>query len=353
MIFLRLASLLTPTTKTNWINTILKTTNINKFKHLLTDKELEKFKSLGKEDFYFWADIQPTIDKSNKVREGLPIVWLGRTEEGGYTRFHAKAKIELALENEKLGNFLWVQAEKKKKNQYTGEVKIEYFPYKYVYTLKELDTHIDIPLNISEFKKKNGADSSEGRAILSAHVLRDFAKFDNNFVNHPLLNINDEQIKIRTFNWYDNVDLRKIDKGIKEDFSNLESDGFNRRGQDRNAHVAKAWIYEISFELDGKKIKYVGQENVSKNDIFENSQYKSSSLVFWHIRKTLGLLDASADQLKEKLNYKKVKLDELVNMTKGDVNDKENEFIEKMYKESKEKDFMPINYTGSNSPKYK
>ena len=67
----------------------------------------------------------------------------------------------------------------------------------------------------------------------------------------------------------------------------------------------------------------------------------------------MGLLDASADQLKEKLNYKKVKLDELVNMTKGDVNDKENEFIEKMYKESKEKDFMPINYTGSNSPKYK
>ena len=81
MIFLRLADLTNKTNKTNWNNTILKSRNLNEFKHLLTSKELLRFEILGKENFYFWGDVQATVNKTDKVEENFPIIWYGKKKK--------------------------------------------------------------------------------------------------------------------------------------------------------------------------------------------------------------------------------------------------------------------------------
>ena len=328
MIFLRLADLTNKTNITNWNNTILKSRNLNEFKHLLTSADLNRFEALGKDEFYFWGDVQATINKTEKVEENFPIIWYGKKKKNAPSFFHTKAIVEIAIENEDLGNYFW-------------DPHPEKGAYKYVYAVKEKDTSLNILYKPDEIKKKDGKDSAKNRVILSGHVLKDFNDFNKND-------------KARCLNWFTNDELRKIDNGLSLTLSHPEADAYNCRALKRNTPIPKAWIYQISFVLDGKKMKYVGQENVfNKDNKFEDSKYKSSSLVFWHIRKILGLLDATLEELEEKLNYKKHKLIELIDTTKGHVNDIENELIEKMYEESKEEDFMPINYTGSNSPKYK
>ena len=81
MIFLRLADLTNKTNITNWNNTILKSRNLNEFKHLLTSADLNRFEALGKDEFYFWGDVQATINKTEKVEENFPIIWYGKKKK--------------------------------------------------------------------------------------------------------------------------------------------------------------------------------------------------------------------------------------------------------------------------------
>lgn len=320
MIFLRMASL-TGTVREHWKKTIEKKISLKEIEQFLNKKDYSALKQFG-ESLNFWGDADRTLGVTERVIDNSQIIFYGQKKH------HTLVDVPYTFINKELSEYFWPPKKKGDK------------PYQNMYLVQNIQK-INIPFLSQDYKTKYGEDYSlNADRFMSAGLLKDFNNFKEDDSDRGII-------------WYLNDELRKIDNRIQTDFIHLESDSYNKKGLKRNTPIAKAWIYQISFELDGKKMRYVGQENVNKDDKFKDSKYKSSSLIFWHIRKILGLLDATLEELEEKLNYKKLKLFELVDITKGDVNDKENEFIEKMYKESKEKDFMPINYTGSNSPKYK
>ena len=320
MIFLRMAGL-TGTVREHWKKTIEKKISLKEIEQFLSKKDYFALRDFG-ESLNFWGDADRTLARSERIINNSQVIFYGQKKH------HTLADVPYTFINEKLSEYFWPR--KKKTDQL----------YRNMYLVQNIQK-ISVPFLSHDYKTKDGKDYSKNAdKFMAGGVLKDFNNFKENDTDRGTV-------------WYLNDELRKIDNRIQTDFIHPESDSYNKKGLKRNTPIAKAWIYQISFELDGKKMKYVGQENVNKDDKFKDSKYKSSSLIFWHTRKILGLLDATLEELEEKLNYKKLKLLELVDITKGDVNDKENEFIEKMYKESKEKDFMPINYTGSNSPKYK
>ena len=321
MIFLRMAGL-TGAVREHWKKTIEKKINLNEIEQFLNKKDFFALRQFG-ESLNFWGDADRTLVRTERIIDNSQIIFYGQKKH------HTLVDVPYTFINEELSEYLWPR--KKKTDQL----------YRNMYLVQNIQK-IHIPFFSQDYKTKDGENYSKNAdKFMGGGLLKDFNDFKENDPDKGTI-------------WYLNDELRKIDNRIQTDFTHPESDSYNYKGLKRNTPIPKAWIYQISYELDGKKMKYVGQENVfNKDNKFEDSKYKSSSLVFWHTRKILGLLDATLEELEEKLNYKKLKLFELVDTTKGDVNDKENELIEEMYEESKEKDFMPINYTGSNSPKYK
>lgn len=314
---------LTGTVKEHWIKTIQNKISIDDIEHLLSNEDYKNLKAIGNE-LNFWGDADNTLKVCEGIKKKSKVIFYGQKKH------HTFASVPYVLINDKLSEYLWPI----KKD---GE-KL----YRNIYVVNNLQK-INIPFQSHDYKKKDGKDYSiKADRFMSAGVLKDFDRFTDNDQTRGTI-------------WYTSDALRHLDYGVSDDLGSTESDRHNKRALPRETPISKAWIYKISFTFNEIDMVYIGQDILCEDE----NKYLSSSLIFWHLRKMVGLLDATPLELKEKLNYRKQIIHEVFDTTKGHVNDLENEYIEKAYKEAKiyeevgDKTFMPINYTGSNSPKYR
>ena len=314
MIFLRMAGL-TGSVAEHWDKTIINRINVEDIRHFLKKKDYLELKKLGP-NLNFWGDPDRLHSRSEKITNNSKVIFYGQK------RHHTFGNIPYAFVNEELAEYLWPRI---KKNDLL---------YKHMYVVNNIQK-INIPFSYEDYRKKNGEIYSQSAdRFMAGGLLKDFQNFAKNDAHKGTI-------------WHSNEQIRDIEneKYSEKDFQ--EEDNHNQKGLSRSTPIKKAYIYKISFTYLETKMVYVGQDILCKKD------YLSSSLIFWHIRKMLNLLEASEAQLKQKLDFKKEILHEIFDTTKGYVNDLENESIEDVYRLSKVLGYMPINYTGSNSPNYR
>lgn len=123
--------------------------------------------------------------------------------------------------------------------------------------------------------------------------------------------------------------LSKLEIGWEE---GVVSDEHTKRGIPRDTPINQAQIYEVTFSIDGKNMIYVGQ------DLKCEDSYFGSSLVIYHFQKLYG-----------KEIFTKRIIEDLTNITKGEINDIESKYINASKKSIEDKDdWFSINYTGEN-----
>ena len=110
------------------------------------------------------------------------------------------------------------------------------------------------------------------------------------------------------------------------------SDAHTRRGIPRDVLINRAQIYEVTFSVDGKNMIYIGQ------DLKCEDSYFGSSLIIYHFKKIYG----------EEIFNKRI-IEDLSNLTKGEINDLEIEHISKAKELIRDREnWFSINYTGLN-----
>ena len=312
MIFLRMASFSKRKVNDHWQDTMLVKSKLSSIQSYINSDQHNALKNFGS-DFYFWGDTDATLNVSDEVRSNSKVIFYGEKV------FHTLADVSYTFRSKDLAEFFWPP-------DYSKNEK----PWLNIYAIKTLK-NINIAYDVKDYKKRDGSNRELDK-FRSGGVLKSFQKF----------NLDDPSKGIV---WHQNKELEKIEN---DNFYELhECDLHNGKGLKVDTPIKKAWIYKISYEYAERTMVYIGQ------DILCDKDYKSSSNIFWFVRQTLGLLNATSEELEKKINYKKEIIAVLTNTTKGNVNKKENEFIEVTYEEAKKKNFIPINYTGSNSPKYR
>ena len=206
----------------------------------------------------------------------------------GENKFHAKAVAGPTFVNEDLANYFWpIQGDEK--------------PWKNIYVLNEI-TDLQVPYVASDLLLRDGTPRQASN-FRSGAFLKDF-QLTNEFKS-------------------------KLEIGWIE---SSNSDEHTRRGIPRDAFVKRAQIYKVSFRVNNKNLVYIGQDLKCEDD------YYGSSLVIYHYRKLYG------DSI-----FNKEIIDELNELTKGEVNDLENYYIKEEKKRLKNMtDTYSINYTGEN-----
>ena len=314
MIFLRMAGL-TGSVAEHWDRTIINRINIEQIRKFLTKRQYSSLKSIG-ENLNFWGDPDRLHSRSERITENSKVIFYGQKKH------HTYAEVPYVFINSELSNYLWPC------------IKEDDLLYQNMYVINNIQK-INIPFVSQDYKKKDGTNySPNADRFMAGGILKDFKDFKYNDPHKGTI-------------WYSNNKIRAIDNELFLNVRSEEEDSHNQKGLSRSTPIQKAWIYKITFSYLETKMVYIGQ------DILCKENYLSSSLIFWHIRKMLNLLEASEEELKKQLNYNKEILHEITDTTKGYVNDIESECIEDVYRLSEVMDYIPINYTGSNSPSYR
>lgn len=279
--------------KKHWEDTILKSRRLDEISPYLTTDEVEILEKTNKKEFILWGDTNGNISEWNNLKVGDLVLF------SGFNKYHSKGFIESKFVNRDLALFLWPD------HWETG-------PHLNIFTINNLYTDMDvsIPRTNKLIYTKKGEPYKETNRHQGATAL------ENSQVSKEFMNI----IEV---GWSNFNDIKHGGKGLPRDL-------FHKTG---------AEIYKITFEIDGRKMVYVGQ------DIDKNPNYLSSSTVIWHYRKLYG-------------NKLKLNKEQLYNwdglVTQGEINDKEQYFIKHFMKKVKDIDnYYSINYSGENQPKYK
>jgi hypothetical protein len=206
----------------------------------------------------------------------------------GENSFHLKAKAGTVFINEELAKYFWSSTD-------------EGLAWKNIYVLEEVKD-LSIAYKASDFILKDGsprlATNFQSGAYLEGYQL--MPEF-----------------------------LSKLEIGWEE---GVVSDEHTKRGIPRDTPIREAQIYEVTFSIDGKNMIYVGQ------DLKCEENYFGSSLVIYHFQKLYG-----------KDIFTKRIIEDLTNITKGEINDIESKYISKSKKSIEGKDnWFSINYTGEN-----
>tara|TARA_B100000780_G_scaffold270576_1_gene230532 strand:+ start:391 stop:1254 length:864 start_codon:yes stop_codon:yes gene_type:complete len=206
----------------------------------------------------------------------------------GENSFHLKAKAGAVFINEQLAKYFWSSTD--------GGLA-----WKNIYVLEEVKD-LSIIYKASDFLLKDGsprlATNFQSGAYLEGYQL--MPEF-----------------------------LSKLEIGWEE---GVVSDEHTKRGIPRDTPIHQAQIYEVTFSIDGKNMIYVGQ------DLKCEDSYFGSSLVIYHFQKLYG-----------KDIFTKRIIEDLTNITKGEINDIESKYIAKSKKSIADKDnWFSINYTGEN-----
>lgn len=206
----------------------------------------------------------------------------------GENSFHLKAIAGAVFINEELANYFWSTTE-------------DGLAWKNIYVLNDVKD-LNITYNASDFLLRDGSprlatNFQSGAFLKSFQLMPEF--------------------------------LAKLEIGWEE---GVVSDEHTKRGIPRDTPIQKAQIYEVTFSVDGKNMIYVGQ------DLKCEDSYFGSSLVIFHFQKLYG----------SKIFQKRI-IKELSNLTKGQINDIESEYIAKSKQSIKDKaNWYSINYTGEN-----
>jgi len=206
----------------------------------------------------------------------------------GEKSFHLKAKAGAVFINEELAKYFWSSMD--------GNLT-----WKNIYVLEEVKD-LNIAYNASDFLLKDGsprlAKNFQSGAYLESHQL--MPEF-----------------------------LSKLEICWEE---GVVSDEHTKRGIPRDTHIHQAQIYEVTFSVDGKNMIYVGQ------DLKCEESYFGSSLVIYHFQKLYG----------RNIFTKRI-IEDLTNITKGEINDIESKYIARSKKSIEGKDnWFSVNYTGEN-----
>ena len=206
----------------------------------------------------------------------------------GENKFHLKAVAGPTFVNEDLADYFW-------------PTQKDELPWKNIYVLNEI-TDLQVPYVASDLLLKDGTPR-KATNFQSGAFLEDF-QLTNEFKS-------------------------KLEIGWVE---SSNSDEHTRRGIPRDAFIKRAQIYKVSFRVNNKNLVYIGQDLKCEDD------YYGSSLVIYHYRKLYG------DSI-----FNKEIIDELYDLTKGEVNDLENYYIKEEKKRLENMiDTYSINYTGEN-----
>ena len=206
----------------------------------------------------------------------------------GENKFHLKAVAGPTFVNEDLADYFW-------------PTQKDELPWKNIYVLNEI-TDLQVPYVASDLLLKDGTPR-KATNFQSGAFLEDF-QLTNEFKS-------------------------KLEIGWIE---SSNSDEHTRRGIPRDAFIKRAQIYKVSFRVNNKNLVYIGQDLKCEDDYF------GSSIVIYHYRKLYG------DSI-----FNKEIIDELNDLTKGEVNDLENYYIREEKKRLENMtDTYSINYTGEN-----
>jgi len=206
----------------------------------------------------------------------------------GENKFHLKAVAGPTFVNEDLADHFW-------------PTQGDELPWKNIYVLNEI-TDLQVPYVASDLLLKDGTPR-KATNFQSGAFLEDF-QLTSEFKS-------------------------KLEIGWIESSNSDEHAG---RGIPRDEFIKRAQIYKVSFRVDNKNLVYIGQDLKCQDD------YYGSSLVIYHYRKLYG------DTI-----FNKEIINELNNLTKGEVNDLENHYIKKEKKHLENiTDTYSINYTGEN-----
>ena len=269
--------------KTHWEDTILKPRSLDEIKPFITDHQYHSLKATDKATFRFWGDTENNRSIWEKMNIGDLILFYGDN------RFHAKGYVESTFQSDELAKYFWSDFN-------------ENGPWRNIYTIKDL-TGLDVLFkDVKKFFKRQDGE------LRQADIFRGSECLANQQVDKEFLDL------------------------IEEGWSSSEEDAHTNRGVPREAIISKAQIYEVTFNIDGKNMIYVGQDSKCEESYF------GSSLVIYHFKKLYG-----ADIFSKRI------LTEVQNISKGEINDLEAKYIKK----SKQKinnlhDWFSINYTGEN-----
>jgi len=289
MIQVRLARLASNEVNDHWLSTMNQKRTLMEIKSFLSEQQLTLLEKEGKSEFNFWGDTDVTETRSRKIKQGDQIIFYGEK------KFHSKAIAGPAFENEKLADYFWP-------HRSIGSTNKDNKAWKNIYVIDDLnDIHIEyIP---KEILTKGGAPR-ESELFRSATYLEKY-QLTPEFLS-----------KLSSGGW-------------EEGIVNNENTG---RGIPRDRFIPRAQIYETIFSLDGINFIYVGQ------DLKCDPSYFGSSLVIYHYKKIYGVSI-----------FKKTVIEELSNVTKGEINDIESEEITRSKHSIIGKDdWHSINYTGEN-----
>ncbi|CAI8368995.1 MAG: Uncharacterised protein [Bacteroidetes bacterium MED-G17] len=206
----------------------------------------------------------------------------------GENSFHLKAKAGPVFINEELAKYFWSSTD-------------DGLAWKNIYVLEEVKD-LSITYKASDFLLKDGSprlatNFQSGAYLEGFQLMPEF--------------------------------LSKLEIGWEE---GVVSDEHTKRGIPRDTPINQAQIYEVTFSVDGKNMIYVGQ------DLKCEENYFGSSLVIYHFQKLYG-----------KEIFSKRIIENLTNITKGEINDIESKYIAKSKKSIEGKDnWFSINYTGEN-----
>lgn len=282
MIHIRCARLAERKVKHHWERTILQKTSLTEIKEFLTQEQLHNLEKSGQSDFHFWGDTSATLTKTKSIESNEQIVFYGENS------FHLKATAGVVFENESLAKYFWGTTD-------------DGLAWKHIYSLDNV-TDLSIAYNSNDFLLKDGTPRKATNFQSGAYLER--------FQLMPEF-------------------LSKLEIGWEEGTASNEH---TKRGIPRDVPIARAQIYQVTFNIDGKNMIYVGQ------DLKCEDSYFGSSLIIFHFMKLYG---AGI--------FEKTILKEVSNVTKGEINDLESHHIAK----SKQlilgqKDWHSINYTGEN-----
>ncbi|MDA0754397.1 MAG: hypothetical protein O3A49_06935 [Candidatus Marinimicrobia bacterium] len=206
----------------------------------------------------------------------------------GENSFHLKAKAGPVFTNEELAKYFWSSTD-------------DGLAWKNIYVLEEVKD-LSIAYKASDFLLRDGSprlatNFQSGAYLEGFQLMPEF--------------------------------LSKLEIGWEE---GVVSDEHTKRGIPRDTPINQAQIYEVTFSVDGKNMIYVGQ------DLKCEENYFGSSLVIYHFQKLYG-----------KEIFSKRIIENLTNVTKGEINDIESKYIAKSKKSIEGKDnWFSINYTGEN-----
>lgn len=206
----------------------------------------------------------------------------------GNKSFHLKAISGPVFENERLAKYLWSEME-------DGNT------WRNIYVLNQI-TDLNITYNSSDFLLNDGSPR-QAQLFRSASYLEDFQLMPE---FKSKLEICSDEVVV--------------------------SDAHTRRGIPRDVLINRAQIYEVTFSVDGKNMIYIGQ------DLKCEDSYFGSSLIIYHFKKIYG----------EEIFNKRI-IEDLSNLTKGEINDLEIEHISEAKELIRDREnWFSINYTGLN-----